>query len=340
MLRSANPRPSHVVLSMSKVISKISHRCVKAGHLEDNANRRTVESAIKEKVHATGESFLMLTSWINSLPAEMRPTSDFVGVPEDTALSSFVSLHYHNAIIMLSRNSLLISKDALHKAVEVIAKDTPWEYAIRNGQSMVANSARKIIHLLADRDDSAPPHPFAPAYFSLLHALYVLAVHILKQPNSRISKIDHSLLITAADLVRCYCVGLDEADRLNNVLNGLVRVIQDSMKPATAHREMQQPTPSISTDASVSGPDMTPLPQQQRENPAFLQTMGSSDAALLNNELPMDGGILDPFSGQPFAVPILPDEIGCDWADFENLLQRIESDGALYSTDEGMDMNI
>lgn len=93
---------------------------------------------------------------------------------------------------MLNRNSLLISKDAIHKAVEVIAKGTPWEYTIRNGQSMVASSARKIIHLLADSDDSVS-HLFTPSYFPLLHALYVLAVHILKQPHSRISKIDQSV---------------------------------------------------------------------------------------------------------------------------------------------------
>lgn len=93
---------------------------------------------------------------------------------------------------MLNRNSLVISKDAIYKAVEIIAKDTPWEYSIRNGQSMVANSARKIIHLLADSDDTAS-HLFAPAYFPLLHALYVLAIHILKQPHSRIAKIDQSV---------------------------------------------------------------------------------------------------------------------------------------------------
>ncbi|KAF4972883.1 hypothetical protein FSARC_654 [Fusarium sarcochroum] len=327
ILRSANLKPHQAVLSMARVFSKISHRCVKAGHFEDRASRRTVETAIKEKVNATGESFLMLTNWINSLPADIRPTSDFMRVPEDLSLSSFISLHYHNA------------KDSLYKAVEIIAKDTPWEHSTRNGQSMVANSARKIIHLLADRDDSAPPHLFAPAYFPLLHAIYVLAVHILKQPNSRISKIDQSLLLTAADLVRCYCVGFDESDRLNNVLNGLVRVVQDAMKPAATSQDNQQPPPATNAIATEPALDTTPLPRQRNDS-SFAQAMGTSDSSLLNPELPLDEGILDPFLGQPFAVPILPDEIGCDWADFENLLQRIESDGALYSTDEGMDMNI
>jgi hypothetical protein len=54
----------------------------------------------------------------------------------------------------------------------------------------------------------------------------------------------------------------------------------------------------------------------------------------------MDESILDPFSGHPFSMPILPDEIGCDWADFENLLQRLETEGSLYPTDEGMIIDI
>ncbi|KAJ4123157.1 hypothetical protein NW768_009685 [Fusarium equiseti] len=251
VLKSANPEPQHLVLSMAKVFSRMSHRCAKARQLEDRASRRTIEAVIKDKVNATGESFLMLSDWVNGLPAGLRPTSDFMRVPEDLALSSFISLHYHNAIIMLNRNSLLISKDAIHKAVEVIAKGTPWEYTIRNGQSMVANSARKIIHLLADGDDSVS-HLLAPSYFPLLHALYVLAVHILKQPHSRISKIDQSLLVTAADLIKCYSVGLSEADRLNTVLNGLIRVIQEAMKPTTTIAS-EQPT----TNTHISHHDGT-----------------------------------------------------------------------------------
>jgi hypothetical protein len=54
----------------------------------------------------------------------------------------------------------------------------------------------------------------------------------------------------------------------------------------------------------------------------------------------MDGGLLDPFSGQPFNISILPDEIGCDWADFENLLQRLESETGLYPTEEGISIEL
>ncbi|CEI63387.1 hypothetical protein FVEN_g86 [Fusarium venenatum] len=339
VLKTTNPQPQHFVLSMAKAFSKMSHRCAKARLLEDRANRKTLEAAIKDKVNATGESFLMLSNWVNSLPAGLRPTSDFMRLPEDPTLSSFISLHYHNAILMLNRNALLISKDAIHKAVEVIAKGTPWEYTIRNGQSMVANSARKIIHLLADNDDTVS-HLFAPSYFPLLHALYVLAVHILKQPQSRISKIDQSLLITAADLIRCYCVGLAEADRLSTVLNGLIRVVQEAVKPTTTLIEAEQNNHNSTSSACFPQQDGTNLAQQPN-NMTFSQSLDPSDSSILNPvELSMDEGILDPFSGQPFNIHILPDEIGCDWADFENLLQRLENESVLYPTEEGMSIEL
>ncbi|XEV01535.1 hypothetical protein FSHL1_006822 [Fusarium sambucinum] len=339
VLKTTNPLPQHFVLSMAKAFSKMSHRCAKARLLEDRANCKTLEAAIKDKVNATGESFLMLSNWVNSLPAGLRPTSDFMRLPEDPALSSFISLHYHNAILMLNRNSLLISKDAIHKAVEVIAKGTPWEYTIRNGQSMVANSARKIIHLLADNDDTMS-HLFAPSYFPLLHALYVLAVHILKQPQSRISKIDQSLLITAADLIRCYCVGLAEADRLSTVLNGLIRVVQEAMKPTTSSIESEQNNHNSTSGACFPQQDGTNLAQQPNSM-SFSQSLNPSDSSILNPvELSVDEGILDPFSGQPFNIPILPDEIGCDWVDFENLLQRLENESGLYPTEEGMSIEL
>ncbi|PNP59644.1 hypothetical protein FNYG_14854 [Fusarium nygamai] len=334
VVKSTTLEPSRIALSMANVFSKMSRRCATARQLEERASRRALEAVVKEKVTSTGEAFLMLTNWANSVPSGIRPTSDFMRVPENLGLASFVSLHYHNALIMLNRNSLLISKNALHMAVEIIAKDTPWEYQIRNGQSMVANSARKIIHLLADNDESAS-HLFAPAYFPLLHAMYVLAVHILKQPHSRVSKIDQSLLVTAADLVRCYCVGLSEEDRLNTILNGLLRVVQEAMKPISAPKDDDRNTPALNSSTSLSDQNVTPLTDQQ----TFTEAVGQSDPSLAPH-FSMDESILDPFSGQPFNMPILPDEIGCDWADFENLLQRLETEGSLYPTDEGMIIDI
>lgn len=140
--------------------------------------------------------------------------------------------------------------------------------------------------------------------------------------------------MTAADLVRCYCVGLSEEDRLNTILNGLLRVVQEAMKPIPASNENDSSTPALNSSTSLSDQNVTPLTDQQ----TFTEVVGPALAS--NPPFSIDEGILDPFSGQPFNMPILPDEIGCDWADFENLLQRLENEGSLYPTDEGMIIDI
>jgi len=140
--------------------------------------------------------------------------------------------------------------------------------------------------------------------------------------------------VTAADLVRCYCVGLSEEDRLNIILNGLLRVVQEAMKPVQVPNDDDRNTPALNSSTSLSDPNVTPLTDQQ----TFTEVV---DPVLASNpNFTMEEGILDPFSGQPFNMPILPDEIGCDWADFENLLQRLESEGSLYPTDEGMVIDV
>lgn len=90
---------------------------------------------------------------------------------------------------MLTRNTLLISKNALRTAVEVIAKDKPWHFVVRNGHSIAINSARRIVKVLSEAEDS-PCNLFLHSYHSSLHAFYILGVHILKHPDTRMAKAD------------------------------------------------------------------------------------------------------------------------------------------------------
>lgn len=90
---------------------------------------------------------------------------------------------------MVARNSLLISREALRQSVNVIAKDKPWDYVIRNGQSITVNSARRVIRLLIEAEDCEQV-PLLVTYHSPLHALYVLVVQLIKHPESKMSKTD------------------------------------------------------------------------------------------------------------------------------------------------------
>lgn len=90
---------------------------------------------------------------------------------------------------MLTRNSLLISREALRQSVNIIAKDKPWDYVIRNGQSIAVNSARRVIRLLIEAED-CDQMPRLVTYHSPLHALYVLVVQLINHPESKMSKTD------------------------------------------------------------------------------------------------------------------------------------------------------
>ncbi|KAM6527621.1 hypothetical protein FALCPG4_008675 [Fusarium falciforme] len=280
----ANTKPHEFVLTMARVLSKVSRRCVEARRKEDLASNRDLEAAIKEKVHATGESLLMLVDWAEALPQYIRPTSNSLPVSQDDeAIASFISLYYHNAILMVSRNCLLISNLALHKAVEIIAKGSPWEHVIRNGQYLVASSARKMVHLLAENEGARRP-ALVPCYFSPLHAFYVLAICILKQPDSRVSRMDQSLLETAADMVHCSCLGL-EADRLECVIEGVLNLTSNAITAARGSSQSNRTVDGNTTEAL--GPS--------ENSGELLSWPETGDAVSLHGPRP-----LDPINPGPF----------------------------------------
>ncbi|KAJ3513321.1 hypothetical protein NM208_g15204 [Fusarium decemcellulare] len=316
-------QPQDYVLSMAKVFSMVSRRCVEARRQEDLANKNTLEAAIKEKVTATGESFLMLSRWADSLPVNLRPTSDLMPPSGDLPLASFISLHYHNAVLMLSRNTLLISKDALYKAVEVMAKGTAWEHVIRSGQSMTISSARKIIHILAEMEASQPPS-LAPLYHASLHAFYILAIQILKQPHLRISRIDQSLLETAADLARSACAGMDESGRLDSVLSRILHMVKEATKPTIFPKGNQPSIQPVVSSAIMVEPQASPFPTLDSAAHLSSKLTSLPNSTSTNSaQSSLDEGLLGLFSGQ-YDSPMLPDEIGCDWSDFESFLMGLD----------------
>lgn len=95
-------------------------------------------------------------------------------------------------LIMLARNSLLIGEEAIHQAVNIIAKDKPWEFIIRNGQSTTANAARRICRVLIESADSGQ-RPLMPSLSAPMQALYILSVHLIRCPHLRMSRADISV---------------------------------------------------------------------------------------------------------------------------------------------------
>jgi hypothetical protein len=98
-------------------------------------------------------------------------------------------------MITLTRNSLLISEEAIRGAMEISSREQdPWDYVIHNGQSMAVNSARGIIKLLIDGADQGL-QPCLSALHAPLQALYIIAIYLIIHPNSRMRASDLNVSI-------------------------------------------------------------------------------------------------------------------------------------------------
>lgn len=90
---------------------------------------------------------------------------------------------------MLTRNSLLISEEAIWRSSEIIAKGKPWEHVIRDGQSIVAKAARKILMLACDAADTRA-RPMLPMLSTTIHAAFVLYVRTIRHPQALLRDTD------------------------------------------------------------------------------------------------------------------------------------------------------
>ncbi|KAF9876411.1 hypothetical protein CkaCkLH20_06354 [Colletotrichum karsti] len=178
-----------VTVDLARILSEIGRKSVIVSRKEDGVAGPALQAVITEKVQTTGEAQLLLTRWGESVPDELRPTSDILIGSRICPFASFISMHYNNALVILSRNSLLISEEAISSGANIIAKGKPWDYIVRNGQSIAANAARKMLRLLVETLDSKSNSVY-PSLLVALHALATLSVHIVTHPDSRISAMD------------------------------------------------------------------------------------------------------------------------------------------------------
>jgi hypothetical protein len=95
-------------------------------------------------------------------------------------------------MIMLLRNTLLISDEAIRNAIEEHAAGTPWGQATRNGQAIVANSARSMAKMFMEGQDQGA-RPVLHTVTAPLLALSVLSVHLIRHPTSRLAGSDISV---------------------------------------------------------------------------------------------------------------------------------------------------
>ncbi|WQF83650.1 hypothetical protein CDEST_08664 [Colletotrichum destructivum] len=225
---SSRDKAFSVTVDLARILSEIGRKAVLVSRKEDGLRDGCLQDVIAEKIETTGEAQLLLTRWGESVPDELRPISDILIGSKICPFASFISMHYNNALVMLSRNSLLISEEAITTGADIISKGKPWDYMMRNGQSLAANSARKMLRIVVEAVDSKS-NTVLPNLLNPLHALSTLAMHVITHPDSRISTMD---LHNSSDSMREIYIRLRGDGLLDLLLQKLDFLLQKGLPPS------------------------------------------------------------------------------------------------------------
>ncbi|XP_014558853.1 hypothetical protein COCVIDRAFT_35904 [Bipolaris victoriae FI3] len=321
-----------IVLSLAMILSDVGRLCVQVSRKEDDKNDENVTELIREKVRTIGLSCVKLMSWASDVcPSSYSPIMDILFNSRTHPFASFIAMQYHIAMIILTRNSLLISERAIRLSVDVIAKDEPWEYAVRNGQSLAANSARKILRLFLESSENQT-YPVLPSLAGPLHAMGALTVFVVTRQNSRMATMDRELLKAAALAVK----DANTLGRVNRELEFALNKLNSFVTAATGSHRHNRPRPSQRPEAESSAlpPELTnreqvpisawnPLWQAPEHGSSLAQGSGETFSAIptgqmsnldSHNDLACSDWWIEDSS------PMIMDELGWNWANFSQLL--------------------
>jgi len=221
----------------------------------------------------------------------------------------------------------LISEKAIRLAVDVIAKNEPWEYAVRNGQNIAVNSARKILRLFVECSDF-DAYPALPSLAAPLHAMGVLAVFVVTRPDSRMSAMDRELLKATALTIRDKQI----SGRVEKELGFAFTKLEALVTTATEYRDQngpsrtRSPAPPRPTTIREHGTSWDGARSQLRLPDGDI-TQHADNRDGLHGNLSEQMSSLDEDGGLGYAEwwpednsPMILDEFGWNWANFSQLL--------------------
>ncbi|KAF6812648.1 fungal specific transcription factor domain-containing protein [Colletotrichum musicola] len=337
---SSREKAFATTIDLARILSEIGRKSVIVSRKEDGVTGYALKAVIAEKVQTTGEAKLLLTRWGESVPDELRPTSDILIGSKICPFASFISVHYNNALVILSRNSLLISEEAISSGANIIAKGKPWDYIVRNGQSIAANAARKMLRIVVETVDSKSNSIF-PSLLAALNALTALAVHIATHPDSRVSAMDFHLIKTVSETMKEVYARL-RGDRMFDSLLQKIDVILQQATPAPSRlADTPVPEPASNQAAAENNPwsqrngnssqateqDHWAGQAQAKEGQVATPDLSSAGHMFNQNYALSAGGDFGygplgsamPVAGDEWS-PSLSDGVGWDWACFSQLL--------------------
>ncbi|KAL4900242.1 hypothetical protein BDW74DRAFT_182996 [Aspergillus multicolor] len=169
-------------ISLANTLHEMQDRAAGAWRREEWLPQ-SVDEAIEEKIHTGGELATLLDRWWGGLSPEYRTASAF------SQQSAFLSFYHHYALILLNRSVLLIETCELREMIARYASGKPWQHRLANGAGTCVEAARDMIKLAVAMVDTGLP-TYMTVLTSPLSAVYVLAVHILRERHSLLVRSD------------------------------------------------------------------------------------------------------------------------------------------------------
>ncbi|KAB8210955.1 hypothetical protein BDV34DRAFT_220129 [Aspergillus parasiticus] len=224
----------------------------------DNDEGPDFSATIQDKLTTTCEAMVSLINWSNRVPVlspPKSPTAELIQDPRCEPFEAFLSIHYHNAMLLLTRNSLVVCEEALQSSVDSISTSLPWESLMRSGPSIAGNAARKILRLTLHSAESQAP-PILPCISAPLHAVLALTIHGIRCRMSHdvhVSDQDQCLLQAATDLIRKECTRIQGGAAVTSLLRNLERLRQGTaMLEAPKFGTINLPAPVTSLPLGIA----------------------------------------------------------------------------------------
>ncbi|KAI9035854.1 uncharacterized protein KD926_002836 [Aspergillus affinis] len=156
-------------------------------------NYRAGSRSVRQILLDTARLDHSLLSWANQIPPELRPGNDLFCQDSDFHMVALLSIQYQETLIALHRAALIAPSASFNGEIAQHCADEPSQFRLRNGESICVNSARAIAKVSIELSERDADSRLIPAGPSLL-ACIVLAIYLMKHPESKLQAMDLQLL--------------------------------------------------------------------------------------------------------------------------------------------------
>lgn len=147
------------------------------------------ERTAKEILVHAGQVDRALLAWSNEVPSEFQPASSLFCSNEHLHYAAHLSIQYHQSMIALHRAALIAPRAVFDAEVEKHCPDEPSKFRLKRGELICAESARSIIRLSLDVQESKADSRIFSAT-PLLLACTALSMYLMKYPRGKTQAAD------------------------------------------------------------------------------------------------------------------------------------------------------